>query len=195
MGNREDLLAGARRCLEERGWGRTTVRDIAAASGGISHAAIGYHFGSRERLLMEAFFQSMEEWEREVAGAMGAADPAAPSERRLEAMWERIIESIHRRRPLWVANLEALVEAQRSPELRRQLAEGQAAVRHSFAAMVLGVDEELVSEQDARRVGAVHLALLGGVVAMCLTDPDHSPSGSDIVLGLRAMGGLATPGA
>jgi AcrR family transcriptional regulator len=191
VGNREDLLAGARRCLEERGWGRTTVRDIAAASGGISHAAIGYHFGSRERLLTEAFFQSMEEWDEEVAGAMRAADPTAPAERRLEVMWERIIESIHRRRPLWVANLEAMVEAQRSPELREQLADGQAAVRRSFAAMILGVAEEAVSDDAARRIGAVHLALLGGVVAQCLTDPDRAPTASDVVLGLRAIGGLA----
>ncbi|WP_031080407.1 TetR family transcriptional regulator, partial [Streptomyces sp. NRRL WC-3549] len=40
MGNREDLLKGAKQCLVERGWARTTVRDIAAAAG-VSHAAIG----------------------------------------------------------------------------------------------------------------------------------------------------------
>ncbi|MGH4006514.1 MAG: TetR family transcriptional regulator, partial [Pseudonocardiaceae bacterium] len=44
MGNREDLLAGAKRCLYEKGYGRTTARDIAAAAGGVSLAAIGYHF-------------------------------------------------------------------------------------------------------------------------------------------------------
>jgi len=53
MGNREDLLAGALECLKTKGWARTTVRDIAAAAG-VNHAAIGYHFGSREALLIEA---------------------------------------------------------------------------------------------------------------------------------------------
>src|SRR5215472_17197961 len=57
-GNREDLLAGALECLKTKGWTRTTVRDIAAAAG-VNHAAIGYHFGSREALLIEAFTQDM----------------------------------------------------------------------------------------------------------------------------------------
>ena len=33
MGNREDLLAAAKRCLYEKGYAHTTARDIAAASG------------------------------------------------------------------------------------------------------------------------------------------------------------------
>jgi AcrR family transcriptional regulator len=32
MGNREALLEGARECLSERGYARTTARDIAAAA-------------------------------------------------------------------------------------------------------------------------------------------------------------------
>src|SRR6185437_10410782 len=50
MGNREDLLEGAKRCLLEKGYRATTARDIAAASG-VSLAAIGYHFGSKEALM------------------------------------------------------------------------------------------------------------------------------------------------
>jgi AcrR family transcriptional regulator len=50
MGNREELIAGAKRCLIEKGFARTTARDIASASG-VSLAAIGYHFGSKARSL------------------------------------------------------------------------------------------------------------------------------------------------
>ena len=53
MGNREDLLAGARKVIIERGAAKATARDIAAAAG-VSLAAIGYHFGSKERLITEA---------------------------------------------------------------------------------------------------------------------------------------------
>ena len=53
MGNREDLLAGAKRCLYEKGYASTTARDIATASG-TSLAAIGYHFGSKEALMNQA---------------------------------------------------------------------------------------------------------------------------------------------
>ncbi|GAA5003457.1 hypothetical protein GCM10025734_40840 [Kitasatospora paranensis] len=61
MGNREDLLAGAKRCLYEKGYGRTTARDIASAAG-VSLAAIGYHYGSKEALLTQATIQALGEW-------------------------------------------------------------------------------------------------------------------------------------
>ncbi|MET1071471.1 MAG: TetR family transcriptional regulator, partial [Umezawaea sp.] len=33
MGNREDLLVGAKRCLLDKGYARTTARDIATEAG------------------------------------------------------------------------------------------------------------------------------------------------------------------
>ena len=60
MGHREALLEGARTCLEEKGYARTTARDIVAASG-TNLASIGYHFGSKESLLNEAIGQAFEE--------------------------------------------------------------------------------------------------------------------------------------
>lgn len=68
MGNREDLLAGALRCIREKGYARTTARDIAAAAG-TSLAAIGYHFGSKEALLNEAMFAAFDSWGQALAGA------------------------------------------------------------------------------------------------------------------------------
>lgn len=69
MGNREALLAGAKRCLLEKGFARTTAREIAAASG-VSLAAIGYHFGSKEALLTDALMQAIQEWEVEFRQAL-----------------------------------------------------------------------------------------------------------------------------
>jgi AcrR family transcriptional regulator len=65
MGNREALLAGAKRCLIEKGYARTTARDIAAASG-VSLAAIGYHFGSKDALMNQAIYEFVGEWADEV---------------------------------------------------------------------------------------------------------------------------------
>jgi AcrR family transcriptional regulator len=42
VGNREQLLEAAKRCLYEKGYSRTTARDIATAAN-VSLAAIGYH--------------------------------------------------------------------------------------------------------------------------------------------------------
>ncbi|WP_344647138.1 TetR family transcriptional regulator [Cryptosporangium japonicum] len=39
--------SGARQCLIDLGWARTTVRDIAEAAGA-NHAAVGYRFGSED---------------------------------------------------------------------------------------------------------------------------------------------------
>ncbi len=61
MGHREDLLAGARRCLEKRGYARTTARDLVAESG-TNLASIGYHFGSKEALMNEAVARSVVAW-------------------------------------------------------------------------------------------------------------------------------------
>ncbi|MFE3187699.1 helix-turn-helix domain-containing protein [Nocardia sp. NPDC059240] len=54
-------LAGARECLFGKGYARTTVRDIATASG-VSMAAVGHHFGSKEALLTAALGEATREW-------------------------------------------------------------------------------------------------------------------------------------
>ncbi|RSM97103.1 TetR family transcriptional regulator [Nonomuraea sp. WAC 01424] len=187
MGNREDLLAGARRCLEEKGWGRTTVRDIATASG-VSMAAIGYHFGSREALLNAALIEAMDEWGHQVGAALSALDDAGqqPADR-FAAMWAQLIASINEHRTLWLANLEALVQAEHSPELREQLVAGQREGRRGMAAQLTGVPEEEITEGEVRAVGSVNLALLLGVMAQWLNDPEAAPSAAEVVEGLRTI--------
>ncbi|MER6581500.1 TetR/AcrR family transcriptional regulator [Nonomuraea sp. NPDC001023] len=187
MGNREDLLAGARRCLEEKGWGRTTVRDIATASG-VSMAAIGYHFGSREALLNAALVEAMGEWGEQVGAALAALhDPGRSPAESFEALWEQLVGSVNEHRTLWLANLEALVQAEHSPELREQLVAGQREGRRGMAAQLTGVPEEEIGDGEVRAVGSVQLALLLGVMAQWLNDPQAAPSAADVVEGLRAI--------
>ena len=79
MGNREALLAGARQCLYERGYARTTAHIAAAA--GVSLAAIGYHFGSKEALLNAAMMNATGEWAEQLERVLEAevAADASPS--------------------------------------------------------------------------------------------------------------------
>ncbi|MFF4371164.1 TetR/AcrR family transcriptional regulator [Streptomyces sp. NPDC001594] len=183
MGNREDLLAGARRCLEEKGYLRTTVRDIASAAG-VSMAAIGYHFGSREVLLNQALFAAMEEWAAGAGRLTGQGDTA---EERYADTWDRKIRDFGEMSWLWTASVEAFVHARSSPELLAILAEGQRRNRRMVAAALRGVPEGAVTEEDVRSLGSLHIALLSGVMVQVLTDPEHAPTGADLAQGLRTM--------
>ena len=62
--HRDQLVKGAIKCLQTKGYARTTARDIATASGA-NLASIGYHFGSKEALLNEAMIRlfSRRNWQ------------------------------------------------------------------------------------------------------------------------------------
>lgn len=184
MGNREDLLAGALQCLKEHGWARTTVRDIAAAAG-VNHAAIGYHFGSREALLTEAFIRAMDEWgaEMEAAVAAGLA-PDADLRERYAALWRQAIASYNSNRKLWLASVEAAVQAEHTPRVRELMVQALGEGRRGVTAGLLGVPEDEVDDRSLRTVGAVQLALMSGVLVQWMLDPEHAPSGADIADGL-----------
>src|SRR3954465_1880025 len=90
MGHREDLLDGAKRCLYEKGYARTTARDIVAASG-TNLASIGYHYGSKEALLNQALMSATEDFGEAIDRLMGATPPAADPFERFEAIWTRVL--------------------------------------------------------------------------------------------------------
>ncbi|MFD9128440.1 TetR/AcrR family transcriptional regulator, partial [Kitasatospora sp. NPDC059571] len=194
MGNREDLLTGALTCLKEKGWTRTTVRDIASAAG-VNHAAIGYHFGSREALLTAAFVQAMDEWGERVGRAVAASlDPQATRQEQYEALWREMIASFAADRPLWMASVEALVQAEHNPKLRELLVAAQREGRRGMAAMLLGIADDEVDEETERSLGSVQNALLSGVMTQWLLDPGSAPSAEQVTAGLRALGSRVTTG-
>src|SRR5687767_14861908 len=118
--HREQLIEGAIRCLQTKGFARTTARDIAAASGA-NLASIGYHFGSKEALLTEALIRVFEQRNRRVGQVTFEADAASPRER-LTASFAAVRAMFEEHRPLLVAFVEAMAECQHSDELRRALA-------------------------------------------------------------------------
>jgi AcrR family transcriptional regulator len=191
MGNREALLAGAKRCLYEKGYARTTARDIAAASG-VSLAAIGYHYGSVEALLNAAMIQAIEEWGQEIGRALAAdvqAAPDAPPLERFAAIWTRIIASFEAQRPLWVATFEALAQIERAPEVRAFLADALQQGREGLAMLFAGIDAA-TDPRAAQNVGSFYQALMSGIVVQWVTDPGRAPSGRDLAEALRIVTGI-----
>ena len=187
MGNREALLAGAKRCLIEKGYARTTARDIAAASG-VSLAAIGYHFGSKDALMNQAIYEFVGEWGDEVERALSAegALDAEPLQR-FELIMERTIESFSGpARGMWAAQLELMGPMQQNQELRTFLARVQRVAASGLAELFLGIDAAQDPEA-ARAAGSVLHALFIGIIVKWFMDPEQALSAPELTEGLRII--------
>lgn len=188
MGHREQLLAGARQCLYARGYAGTTARDIVAASG-TNLASIGYHFGSKDALLVAALVQALADWGTDLEERLTGVVERPDALDRLEATWAAVIESIHEHRQLWLATYEAFVQVERSAELKQMLATAYESARAGLASMLLLAPAE-PGDRPARTVGSFQLALVSGLSAQWLLDPGAAPAASDMVAGLRAVAGI-----
>ncbi|MGW3364582.1 TetR/AcrR family transcriptional regulator [Streptosporangium canum] len=193
MGNREDLLAGAKRCLYAKGYARTTARDIAAASG-VSLSAIGYHYGTKEALLNAALYQAMEEWGDDLSSILSAeAGPDATPADRFEAAWEGVIASFAANRPLWAIQFEIVAHSEQLPELRRTFSEANRQARLGLVELFgsLGLAED--GQRDLL-LGSFYQVLLSGVAAQWLLDPEGAPSGHDLLDAVRTVAEVVGPG-
>lgn len=185
MSQREDLLQGAKQCIAEKGYSRTTARDISAASGA-NLASIGYHFGSKEALLNAAVLESFDEWGEAVESAMVGVEDASPAER-LENFLVRFAESLPQRSAWVVSSLQAFAEAEYAPEIKEQLNESMKEGRRSLASMVLGVAPEEVGPEDLP-LGVLLLSLINGYVLQWFVSPATAPPASDLAAAIRRLG-------
>lgn len=185
MGHRDNLLVAARRCLLDRGYAATTVRDLVEESGA-NQASINYHFGSKDRLLNQALFDLNREWGVRLFEALGV-DPEsdrpstrAPDRHATEELWARVIASIHANQKLWFVNFESIAFVQHDPEIRQMNASGQAISRNVLSLAFAGLGND--SDPDTRRtVGSHYYSLLIGLALQMLTDPDNAPTASQIL--------------
>lgn len=194
MGNREDLLAAAKRCLLEKGYRATTARDIAAASG-VSLAAIGYHFGSKEQLMNQAVYDAIGEWSEGFQQALAEAPAQTSALDRAQTLWAHMIESFEGSRSLWAAQFELIPELERQPVLRAFFAAIQPEAH-------LGLGEIFYGERDSdgpvdkdtlTRVGKLYHAILIGVMAQHLIDPTTASTAQDLATALRTVAAGVLP--
>ncbi|MFI6997114.1 TetR/AcrR family transcriptional regulator [Nocardia sp. NPDC050175] len=188
MGNREALLAAARTCVYQRGFASTTARDIATAAG-VSLASIGYHFGSKERLLTEAFTEATgqmlgDELEERIRSA-------APDRSRAEAFadtWSGIGELFGRHRDGIVASAENLIRSHRSMAADQQhMATVHETAIAGFAALV-GELHPPLSETQARAIGKLYFVLVNGLALQWISDPTSPlPTGEELAIAIAAL--------
>jgi AcrR family transcriptional regulator len=187
MGNREDLIAGAKRCLIEKGYAHTTARDIASASG-VSLAAIGYHFGSKDALMNQAIYESIGDWGDEVERAL--TEEGVPTDdpvRRFESIMERTIASFGGPGGgLWAAQIELVSLLGHNEELRTFLASVQGDAAAGLAELFLGIDPAQDPE-SARTAGSVLHAMFIGIMVKWFMNPKQALSAHELAEGLRII--------
>jgi AcrR family transcriptional regulator len=194
MGNRDDLLKAARQCLYEKGYARTTLRDITRAAGGVSMAAVGYHFGSKEALLDQALADASAEWGRALGQALVGLElpPDATPLQRFEAVWGQIIGSFDEYRQLWSATFDVIGQIEHQPKVREYLALGLHEARDGIGRMLAGPGETDLAV--IHEIGNLQQALLTGVMAQRLIDPGSAPTAAGLTRALARISGAGESG-
>jgi AcrR family transcriptional regulator len=184
MGNKEKLLDGALACLLDKGYARTTARDVASAAG-VSLAAIGYHFGTTDALLNAALDRALESWGAALEAALrDEGDAVLGPAARFEAVWTRIIASVEAEPALWKLQFEVVAQLAALPELHERW-------RHSLTQAQDGLAELFGGGPGT---GALYQALLTGVVVQHLVAPGRGAGGAELAAAILEVAGRLRAG-
>ncbi|MFJ3661417.1 TetR/AcrR family transcriptional regulator [Streptomyces sp. NPDC090119] len=182
MGHREDLLEGAKRCLLAKGFARTTARDIVKESG-TNLASIGYHYGSKDALLAQAYVALVEE----AGDTFGGADPEGEpgSLERFRWVWSNVLSAM--REPASVFRLSMEVMTIELPEVRAYLGGEQREGGRGLVALLMGIPEDEVTDETADTLGSFYVTLMTGLIAQWTFDPETAPDADALTAGLRQV--------
>lgn len=189
--HRERLLEAAIVCLHEKGYARTTARDLVAASG-TNLASIGYHFGSKEHLLNVALTEAFQRWLKPLVALAADPGPATPLER-LERTLDAVQGTLEENRPLVAACLEAWAQLSRSDDLRAEMLRTYEDFRRVIAEITRDAFAEVgAGEVDADALALVIIALFDGLLVHWQIDPQGTPDARRLVAAAEgAVGALA----
>lgn len=187
MNQREALLEGAKQCLTRKGYGKTTARDITEASGA-NLGSIGYHFGSKDRLMNLAMLELTSEWGDAIESAARLAPGQTPKER-LTTLIQELAARISESRDLHSAGVQGLAQSEFDQELRDQWAKTLVGARCELAAVVLERDSVEPGSVEERGVGFLVYAIVVGLVTQALIDPTTVENTDAIGGALEALGG------
>ncbi|MFE5891935.1 TetR/AcrR family transcriptional regulator [Streptomyces sp. NPDC056462] len=190
MGHREDLLEGAKRCLLDKGFARTTARDIVKESG-TNLASIGYHYGSKDALLAQAYVSLVEGMGDDFEGATGiTAEPG--SIERFREVWSNIIGTMSGPGSMWRLSMEIVVMGDQLPEVRDHLALAQREACRGLIPLLMGGREEDVPDESLDTLGRFYVTLMTGLIAQWTFDPKTAPDADQLSEGLRQVIEAAT---
>jgi AcrR family transcriptional regulator len=186
------LLQAAKRLLAERGYAGTRVRDLTGASG-TNLAAVNYHFGSKQALLNEALQESFQEWGERIAQA-ARTDPDGGAPARMLASMRALLDELPENQALFAAFLEGLLQAQRSPELRSQLA-GHYAEQRRWVGEIVTAEQPAgaIPERMVEVIASLVLAVVDGLLLQSLLDPATTPTGEELAALTQGLAAASQP--
>ncbi|MEZ4588360.1 MAG: TetR/AcrR family transcriptional regulator [Gemmatimonadales bacterium] len=174
------MLEGAIACLEEKGYARTTARDLVAASG-TNLASIGYHFGSKEHLLNVAVTEAFHRWLKPLIALAAEPGPATPLER-LGRTLDGLMDTLEENRPLIVACLEAWAQLARSEDLRAEMVTSYQDFRMVISGTTRNAFAEIgTAEVDADALAILIIALFDGLLVQWQLDPGGAPDAARLI--------------
>ncbi|MFE2960285.1 TetR/AcrR family transcriptional regulator [Nocardia tengchongensis] len=190
MGNREDLLAGARAAILKRGLAKTTARDIAGAAG-VSLSAIGYHFGSKDRLIAVAISSSLttevgDELEaaiRDEGGGKSLWDALAPT-------WELMREIQRKHSESILLSTENAMLVARSPELQEFTSDATEVPIEDLAKALHDVHPELTTAASVAVAKLFFLAFHGSAMLSLTASHSVQVTGAEFALAVRVLRGI-----
>ncbi|MGV9501573.1 TetR/AcrR family transcriptional regulator [Streptomyces sp. NPDC003642] len=185
MGHREDLLEGAQRCLLAKGFLRTTARDIVKESG-TNLASIGYHYGSKDALLAQAYIEMVEGMSAAFEGG-GELRGAPGSPERFAEVWANIIATMREPGSMWRLSMEIVAMGDQLPEVREHLARAQREGARGIVTLFHGGHEDDVPEEQVDTLGYFYLTLMMGLMAQWTFDPKSAPEAGQLAEGLRQV--------
>ncbi|WP_210577314.1 MULTISPECIES: TetR/AcrR family transcriptional regulator [unclassified Streptomyces] len=192
MGHREDLLEGAKRCLLAKGFVRTTARDIVKESG-TNLASIGYHYGSKDALLAEAYLALVGELSDAFDGDGSVESATAPgSVERFQEVWSNIIGTMRGPGSMWRLSVEIVAMGDQLPAVRDHLAAQQRDAERALVALFMGVPEDEIPDKTLDTLGRFYTTLMTGLIAQWTFDPERAPDADALTEGLRQAMEAAT---
>ncbi|WP_328663575.1 TetR/AcrR family transcriptional regulator [Streptomyces sp. NBC_00328] len=185
MGHREALLEGAKRCLLEKGFVRTTARDIVKESG-TNLASIGYHYGSKDALLAQAYVSLSEGTSDAFDAGSGLATPPGSLER-FQEVWANIIGTLGKPGSIWPLSMELVVMGDTMPTVRDYVAAAQGEGARGVIPMFMGGKEPPADDPSVDTLGKLYMTLMLGVIARYTFDADSAATAEELTQGMRQL--------
>lgn len=170
-GTRNELIAGARASVIERGVAQATSRDITARAGA-NLAAITYYFGSKEALVAEALFAELRRPLDDAIELLASDDDPTSA---MLATIQSLMSSFEAQQSHVPVYLQAMAEAARAGAVADEARELLGTLRQHLATRIDELQKVNVVPQwvEPSAMAALIIAVANGIALLMGIDREH----------------------